>query len=154
MENDLNIIKKNIFKCKVRLENSLIPIYREHYLSELIIWDIHRKLKHAGTEQTLTELIQKYWVCQSRNYVRNILQKCLTCCKLHCKPYNYPKTPSLTKLQLADAQPLTTTGVCNFGPVFVRNMFNRNDCEMRKVWVKLHTCASTRNIILDVEFIN
>ena len=54
LRNDLNIIKeKNIFKCKGRLENRPIPIetelpiliYREHYLSKLIIWDIHRKLK-------------------------------------------------------------------------------------------------------------
>ena len=147
-----------ICKCRVSLENAPIPIeaklpiliYREHYSSELIIWDIHRKLKHAGTEQTLTELRQKYWVCQSRNYVRNIIRKRLTCRKLHCKPYNYPNTPSLTKLRLADTQPFSTTGVDNFGPVFVRNMFNRNDCEIRKVWVTLYICASTRNIILDV----
>ena len=58
--------------------------------------------------------------------------------------------PSLTKLQLADTQPFSTTGVDNFGPVYVRNMFNRNDCEMRNVWVTLYTCASTRNMILDV----
>ena len=47
-------------------------------------------------------------------------------------------------------QTFSTTGVNNFGPVYVRNMFNRNDCEMRKVWVTLFTCSSTRNIILDV----
>ena len=159
MKNNLNIIKENnVFKCKGRLENAPIPIeaklpiliYRDHYLSKLIIWDIHRKFKHAGTKQTLNELRQKYWICQSRNYVRNIIRRCLTCRKLHCKPNNYPKTPSLTKFRLADTQPFPTTGVDNFGPLYVRNMFNRNDCEMRKVWVTLYTCASTRNIILDV----
>ena len=102
LKNDLNIIKENnILKCKGRLENVSIPIeaklpiliYREHYLFKLIIWDIHRKLKHAGTKQTISELKQKYWVCQSRNYVRNIIRKCLTCRKLLRKPYNYPKTP-------------------------------------------------------------
>ena len=159
LKNDLNIIKENnIFKCKGRLENVSIPteakllilIYHEHYLFKLIVWDIHKKLKHAGTKQTISELKQKYWVCQSRNYVRNIIRKCLTCRKLLRKPYNYPKTPPLTKLRLADTQPSSTTGVGNFGPVYVQNMFNRNDCEMRKVWVTLYTCALTRNIILDV----
>ena len=82
-----------------------ILIYRENYLSRLITRDIHRKLKHAGTKQTLTELKQKYWICQSRNYGRIIIRRCLTCCKLHCKPCNYPKTPSLTKFRLADTQP-------------------------------------------------
>ena len=79
LKNDLNIIKENnVSRCKGRLENVPIPteaklpilIYPEHYLSKLTIWDIHRKLKHAGTKKTVTELRQKYWICQSRNYVR------------------------------------------------------------------------------------
>ena len=58
LKNDLNIIKENnIFKCKNRLENAPSPveaelpilIYRKPYLSKLIIWDIHRKLKYAVT---------------------------------------------------------------------------------------------------------
>ena len=40
-------------------------------------------------------------------------------------------------------QPFSTAGVDNFGPVYVRNMFNRN------LWATLYTCASARNIILD-----
>ena len=62
-KNDLNVMRvNNIFKCKGRLEktsisietNLLILIYRKHYLSKLIIWDIHRKLKHSGTKETLS----------------------------------------------------------------------------------------------------
>ena len=47
--------------------------------------------------------------------------------------------PSLTKLRLADTQPFSTTEVDNFCPVYVQNMFNRNDCEIRKLWVTLYT---------------
>ena len=63
MKSDLNVIKENnIFKCKGRLENPpihieaklFILIYRKRYLSKLIIWDIHRKFKHAGTKETLS----------------------------------------------------------------------------------------------------
>ena len=79
------------------------------------------------------------------------------CREFYWKPYNYPKTASLTKLQLVDTQLFSVTGADNFGPVYVRNKFNKNDSELRKVWVKvkLYTCVSTRNIILDVcsEFI-
>ena len=66
---------------------------------------------------------------------------------MHCEPYNYPKAPSLTKLQLADTQPFSTTGVDNFGPVYVQNMFNRNDCEMRKLWVTLYTIQTLSRLI-------
>ena len=77
LKNDLNIIRENNINninninkenAPILIEVKLpILIYREHYLSKLIIWDIHRKLKQAGTKQTLTELREKYWVCQSRN---------------------------------------------------------------------------------------
>ena len=59
----LNIIKEyTIFKCKGSLENGHISIeaklpiliYCKLYLSKLIIWDIQRKFKHAGTKQTLS----------------------------------------------------------------------------------------------------
>ena len=59
----LNIIKEyNIFKCKGSLENGHISIdaklpiliYCKLCLSKLIIWDIQKKLKHAGTKQTLS----------------------------------------------------------------------------------------------------
>ena len=109
-----------------------------------------QKIETRSTKQTLTEMKQKYWVCQSSkswNYVRNITRKCLTSRKLHCKPYNYLKTPSLTKLRLADAQPFSTTGVDNVGPVYVRNMFNRNDREIRKLWVTLYTIQKISRLI-------
>ena len=92
---------------------------------------MHKRL--TDTKQTLTELRQSLgWP------------------KLRLKPYNYPKTSSLTKLQLVDTQPFSTTGVNNFCTVYVRNIFDKNESKMRKVWVTSYTCVSTIKAILDV----
>ena len=68
LNNDLNIIKENnIFKCKSRLENAPIPIeaelpiliYHDHYLSKLIIWDIHKNWN--------TQAINKHYLGWDKN---------------------------------------------------------------------------------------
>ena len=70
LKNDLNIIKENnIFQFKGRLENAPIPneaklpilIYREHYLSKIIIWD--RKF----TENWNTQVLNKHYLSWDKN---------------------------------------------------------------------------------------
>lgn len=69
-------------------------------------------------------------------------------------PKNFlkPESVPLTKLWLFDMQLFINTSADKFGPLYIRNMFNKNECDMRKLWVTLilHTCASTRDIILNV----
>ena len=151
LKRKLNIVSKNnILKCESRLKNAPItpdaklPILtnHHHYLAKLTVWDVHLKLKHAGCEQNLTEIRQKFWITQARQFVRNVVCKCVICHKLHPKPYFYPKPPPLNKLRLQDKRAFSTIGIDNFGP-------NENN-EIHKAWVTLYTFASTRNIILEL----
>ena len=43
-----------------------------------------------------------------------------------------------------------TTGVDNFGPLFVKSMFSSDSSTMHKIWVTLYTCASSRALLLDL----
>ena len=43
--------------------------------------------------------------------------------KIEEKSYTYPPFPPLTALPLKDAHPFETTGVDNFGPLFVKDVF-------------------------------
>ena len=56
-------------------------INSEHYLAKLIVNDIHTKFKHISIKQTLTELNQNFWICRGRQFVRNIIRKCVICKK-------------------------------------------------------------------------
>ena len=60
-------------------------------------------------------------------------------------------SPPLTALRLKDTRPFNTTGVDNFGPLFVKEVFcEKNDDKMYKAWVTLYMCASTRAFLLDL----
>ena len=56
----------------------------------------------------------------------------------------------LTKLLMFDKYSLYTTGVDNFGPLFVKSMFSSDISTMHKVWVTLYTCTSSRALLLDL----
>ena len=102
--------KNNILKCEGRLKNAPttpdaklpILINRNYYLAKLIVCDVHLKLKHVGCKQVLTETRQKFWITQSREFVRNKARKCVICRTLHAKPYFYPKPLLLNELRLQD----------------------------------------------------
>ena len=159
MKRELNIISKNnILKCESRLKiapikpDAKLPILmnHNHYLAKLIVWDVHLKLKRAGCKKVLTEIRQKFWITQSRQFVRNIVRKCVICRQLCAKPYFYQEPPSLNELRLHDKRAFSTIAIDNFGPLLVKKVYDIANNEMHKAWVTLYTCASTRNIILDL----
>ena len=113
------------------------------------MWDVHLNLKHAGCKQVLTEIRQKFWITQARQFVRNIVRKCVICRKLHAKPYFYSEPPPINELRLQDKRTFSTIRIDNVGPLLFKNVYDNANNEMHKAWVTLYTCASTKNIILD-----
>ena len=141
-----------------RLANAPLPyvtrqpyfINRQHHLARLIIWDIHERLKHISVKQVLTELPRKYWICNGRGFIRSLFHKCTFCTKYQEQTYSYPEAPPLTTLWVEDAYPFYATGIDNFGPLFIKNIFNGDIHELYKVWVALYACAETLGIVLDI----
>ena len=150
----------NLIRCEGRFENAPLPyevktpylIITEHCLAILIVKHFHESLLHISIKQTLTALRQKWWICCGRNFVRKILTNCNLCRKYEDPPYQYPATPSLTKLRFNDTFVFFTTGIDNLGPLYVNSIFtwNTGSSTLHKVWVALYTCASSRGIVLDL----
>ena len=69
---------------------------------------------------------------------------------MYAKPYFYPEPTPLNELRLQDKRAFSTIGIENFGPLLVKNVYDSANNVMHKAWVTLYTCASTRNIILDL----
>ena len=80
--------KTNVLRVGGRLKhskliyNQLYPILlpRSHRLTELIIRDQHLKSFHAGTQATLSTIKSTYWIIDGKNWVKNVIRKCITCC--------------------------------------------------------------------------
>ena len=147
-----------MLRCVGRLANAPLPyvtrqpyfINRQHHLARLIIWDIYERLKHISVKQVVTELRWKYWICDGRGFIRSLFHKCTFCTKYQEQTYSYPEAPPLTTLWAEDAYPFYATGIGNFGPLFIKNIFNGDIHELYKVWVTLYACAETLGIVLDI----
>ena len=102
-----------------------LPILLDPYhpLTKLIILNIYERNKLIGYKHTLTEFRQRFFIVQGREIVRNLLRKCIICKKIEGKSCAYPPCPPLTALWLKDTHPFDITGVHNFGPLFVKEVF-------------------------------
>ena len=153
------IDEKGLIRCTGRLSLALLPYENRspilldpyHPPTKLITLNIHERNKHIGYKHTPTEFRQRFWIVQGRKLVFNLLRKYIICKKIEGKSYAYPPSLSLTTLRLNHTHPFDTTGVDNFGPLLVKEVFcEKNNDKMYKAWVILHTCASTRAILLDL----
>ena len=101
-----------------------ILIHSGHRLAELIVTDLHIRLKYISIKQTLTELRQTFWICKGRSFVRKILNKCSICGKFNGPSYQYPDSSPLTPLRMNSFRAFYTVGVDSFGPIFLKNIYN------------------------------
>ena len=144
---------KGFLRCGGRIHNAplsdlmkfpyLLPA--KHPLSRLIIWDVHTKLYHSGTNATLTALRQTYWIPAARQYIKSVLRTCVICRLVSGKPYPTPDTAPLPYIRTQDVYPFTYTGVDFTGALYVQRGGNEV-----KVYLCLFTCATTRAVHLEI----
>ena len=86
---------QQIIRCKGRVgkapisEESKNPIFlpSKHRLTNLIIQDVHSKIKHSGIKDTLTTIRERFWIPRGREAVKRILRKCVTCRRVEGVPF-------------------------------------------------------------------
>ena len=153
--------EQSIIRCKGRIVNSALPyktkypilLSKEHELTALIVRDCHNKVHHRGIKQTLTELRREYWILKGRSFVKKIIHGCITCKRIHGRPYSYPNISMLPTERLLDDRPFQAVGVDLCGPLFIKNIYKDIDNEgesINKCHIVLFTCASTRGVVLDL----
>ena len=76
-----------IVRCRGRLGNSILNLRSKnhiilspkHHFVELLIWDLHLRKNHSGTNEVLSILRERYWVLKGRQSVKHILRRCVVC---------------------------------------------------------------------------
>ena len=153
---NLTLDENGVICCVGRFEHSDLPkqtkcpqlLPRGSWLTRLIVEDCHRRLLHAGLEQTLAMVRKQYWIPRGRVEVRWILHECQVCRAVEGGPYRLPKMPSWPRERVSQSNPFTFVGVDYFGPVLV---FSR-DGVVQKIWVVLFTCMSIRAVHLEMVY--
>ncbi|KAL9954863.1 hypothetical protein ACROYT_G042448 [Oculina patagonica] len=149
---------QQIIRCKGRVSNAplseesknpiLLP--SKHPLTNLIIQDVHSKIKHSGIKDTLTTIRERFWVPRGREAVKRILRKCVTCRRVEGAPYRPPTTPDLPMERVSLDPPFAHTGLDFIGPLYIHNGKSSKEKGSDKVYICLFTCASTRAIHLEL----
>ena len=49
-----------------------IILNRKHFLTNLIVLDIHERIKHNGERQTLPELREEFWIPRGKSFVKQV----------------------------------------------------------------------------------
>ena len=86
-----------------------------------------------------------YWIPSARQFVRQLLRQCVSCCKVMGKAYSIPDPPPLPRARTKEGKLFEVTGVDFTGALYVRNSKGEN-----KVYICLFTCGLTRAVHLEV----
>nr|CAD2178931.1 unnamed protein product [Meloidogyne enterolobii] len=146
------IDSEGIIRIKTRIDkNTEIgapsnPIWlpRHAAITSLIIMDIHQRLKHAGVDWTLTELLREFFLPQARRTTKHVLSQC-TRCRLMNKPkYALPVMTPLPADRVQRRRPFESVGLDYLGPTLARQAG-----VVVKVWIVIITCLSVRAVYLE-----
>ena len=71
--------------------------------------DIQLRSLKSLIEQKFTEIWQKFWICHGRRFARKIFKNIELSRKYEAPSYQYPATPTLSKIKLIDRYLFYTT---------------------------------------------
>ncbi|GBO18374.1 hypothetical protein AVEN_130645-1 [Araneus ventricosus] len=111
-------------------------------LTELLIWDSHKKSFHSGVSHKLVQVREKYWILKCRQTIKSVLSKCTICKRFNSSPGTQVIAP-LPDIRVEQSAPFTIIGVDFAGPLFVKDT-------NAKQYILLITCAVTRSVHLEL----
>ena len=74
------------------------------------------------------------------------------CKRFNCRPYAYYVSPDLPKLRVNIDHAFSRVGIDYMGTLYCKNIYvnDLENDEMHKCYDILYTCATTRDVVLDV----
>ena len=126
-------------------ERNPILLPPKHTYVNLLIADIHAKVKHNGVNDTFVALREKYWVIWGWQAVKHIVRACLICRKFDGPSYSPPEPPDLPAFRISLDPSFTHTGLDFAGPVcqkWYSYVFSRrrNQVIHMAFYLCLHSC--------------
>lgn len=127
-------------------ESVKLPIIlpANHRFTTLLIEEEHRRLLHAGVQDTLTQLRETYWIIMARQDMQKVIRCCLTCQRQSCAPDSEPVAPQLSG-RVSRCEPFESTAVDLAGLLICRHHYGSS-----KVYIAPFTCAVTRAVHLEL----
>lgn len=148
--------ENNIIRVGGRISNSKfefnkihpVVLSSKHVFTKLLFQREHIRLLHAGPQQLLATLRDRYWPISGRNLAKQIVHQCTRCFRVKPKGIN-PIMGNLPRERITPSPPFSITGVDYMGPLMVKDRKGRG-CKISKCYACLFICFSSRAIHLEL----
>ena len=147
------VLHSGLIRVNTRLEYSILdyderfPILLppKDYVTHLVIQFIHENNFHSSVSVTMSSLRLQYWIPQCRRIVSKVISDCKMCKRNNIQRYKIPFTPPLPSFRVNDCRPFQFCGVDLTGALYIKN-----GSVIKKVYMVLFTCASSRAVHLEI----
>lgn len=147
--------ENGVMRQKGRLVNSSLPYSQKHpvmlppsRVTDMLITHFHLRSMHAGVQQTLALIRERYFIVHCRNRAKYLIDKCVTCARYRAQLMTQQMSP-LPAARSSESRPFSHTGVDYIGPLLMKN--GSAKCKnSHKIWVAIFVCFSTRAIHLEI----
>ena len=119
-------------------------------LIDLVVLNAHEEVLHGGLGITLKHIRGKFWICQSRRVVNKVLRRSVVCKRSQGRTMKGLPPLDLPAYRLSFDYAFSNTGIDFAGPLYVKNVYSDDKDEMFKCYICLLTCATTRNVHLEL----
>ena len=124
----------------------LLP--RKSHLTYLVLHQSHLSNLHAGIQQMMSSIRQKFWIVRAKDEIRSYIKNCVLCTKLKAETMKH-LMGNLPSYRVNPARPFLNCGVDYCGPFLIRPIQPRSRV-LLKAYVAVFVCFSVRAIHLEV----
>ena len=138
------IPKTQIWHCHVQIIR-LSEIGR----TALTVTDIHLRCGHGGVNQTLCDVLKRFWIPAAREVVREMVNQCRVCRKRNARPADQIMAPLPIRRLEKTMRPFVLTSV-DFGGPFITKQ-GRGRVRLKR-YLCLFGCLSTSAVHLELSY--
>ncbi|KAJ8981408.1 hypothetical protein NQ317_010347 [Molorchus minor] len=88
-----------------------IVLPKNHLFSMLLIRHEHTRLLHAGPQQVLASLRERFWILSARSLVNKVIHNCITCYKINPTGTGYLMA-DLPGVRVSPSRPFINCAIC------------------------------------------
>lgn len=121
--------------------NPLILLPKESHLSYLVLFDVHEKTFHGGSELTLAKSRERFWIICGRVVCKKVIRNCTICRVFSATPF-LQKEAALPDVRVGQAPAFQVCGCDYAGPFHLK--------EDTKCYILLFTCGVVRALHLEL----
>ncbi|XP_049318369.1 uncharacterized protein LOC125780328 [Bactrocera dorsalis] len=150
------IDEHGVLRVGGRLANSTLTYSQQHpiilprhsTLTSLVIYNAHLRTMHGGTQLTMAEVRQSYWIVGGRPAIKTLILRCMKCAR-HRGKRAKQLMGQLPTVRVQPSRAFFHTGVDYAGPITIKSWRGRG-AKQFKGWICVFVCMSTSAVHIEV----